>query len=194
MVAAKAARTPGLTYLYMRDADKIGHNYGWNSDKWIGTYERIDGQLSLLRRSLPKGTLIVIVADHGMISADPESRVDIAADPRLMQGVGKVGGEPRCVMLYAEDGVDPDEIASRWRETLGTRAQVRTRAEAIREGVYGPVEPYVEPMIGDVIVSAARSVTIVDSRTQPEKAMQLPSVHGSLTRMESDIPCLVDVA
>ncbi len=194
MVAAKAAQTPGLTYLYMRDADKIGHNYGWNSDKWIGTYERIDGQLSLLRRSLPKGTLIVIVADHGMISADPESRVDIAADPRLMQGVGKVGGEPRCVMLYAEDGVDPDEIASRWRETLGTRAQVRTRAEAIREGVYGPVEPYVEPMIGDVIVSAARSVTIVDSRTQPEKAMQLPSVHGSLTRMESDIPCLVDVA
>lgn len=194
MVAAKASQTPGLTYLYMRDADKIGHNYGWDSDKWIGTYERIDGQLSLLRRSLPKGTMIVIVADHGMISADPAARVDIAADPRLMQGVGKVGGEPRCVMLYAEKGEDPDGIASRWKETLGERAQVRTRAEAIREGVYGPVEDYAEPMIGDVIVSAAQSVTIVDSRTQMEKAMQLPSVHGSLTRMESDIPCLIDVA
>ena len=46
MTAAKAANTPGLTYVYLRDADKIGHNYGWDSDKWIGTYERIDAQLS----------------------------------------------------------------------------------------------------------------------------------------------------
>lgn len=62
------------------------------------------------------------------------------------------------------------------------------------EGVYGPVEARVEPMIGDVIVSAAKAVTIVDSRTQAEKAMHLPSVHGSLTMLESDIPCLIDVA
>lgn len=49
-------------------------------------------------------------------------------------------------------------------------------------------------MIGDVVVSVAGSTTIVDSRTQAEKAMHLPSVHGSLTYMESDIPCLIDVA
>ena len=73
MTAAKAANTPGLTYVYLRDADKIGHNYGWDSDKWIGTYERIDAQLSLLRRSVPKDTLIVIVADHGMINRRPGS-------------------------------------------------------------------------------------------------------------------------
>lgn len=80
--AAQAAKTPGLTYLYLRDTDKIGHNYGWDSDKWIGTYERVDGQLGLLRRSVPKGTLIVIVADHGMITTDPESVIDIAQDQR----------------------------------------------------------------------------------------------------------------
>lgn len=45
-----------------------------------------------------------------------------------------------------------------------------------------------------MVVSAAGSTTIVDSRTQAEKAMHLPSVHGSLTYMESDIPCLIDVA
>ena len=49
-------------------------------------------------------------------------------------------------------------------------------------------------MLGDVIVSAAQSVTIVDSRTQAEKATYLPSVHGSLTMLESDIPCLIDMA
>lgn len=167
-VAAQAAKNPGLTYLYLRDTDKVGHNYGWDSDKWIGTYERVDGQLGLLRRSVPKGTLIVIVADHGMITTDPESVIDIAQDQRLMQGVVHVGGEPRCVMLYAEQGEAPENIAARWRDVLGDRAQVRTRSQAIAEGVYGPVVSRVEPMIGDVIVSATKAVTIVDSRTQAE--------------------------
>lgn len=194
MAAAKAAQTPGLTYVYLRDTDKVGHNYGWDSDKWIGAYERVDAQLSLLRRSVPKGTLIVIVADHGMITADPDGRIDIAEHPRLMQGVAKVGGEPRCVMLYAEDGESAEDIATRWRDVLGERAQVRTRSQAIGQGVYGPVAPYVEPMIGDVIVSASGAVTIVDTRTQSEKATRLPSVHGSLTMLESDIPCLIDIA
>lgn len=193
MTAANAAWTPGLTYVYLRDTDKIGHNYGWDSDKWIGAFERVDAQLGLLRRNLPKGTLMVIVADHGMITADPECCVDIAADPRLMRGVAKVGGEPRCVMLYAEADEKPEDIAARWRETLGERAQVRTRRQAIEEGVYGQVASYVEPMIGDVIVSSAGATAIVDSRTQTEKAMHLPSVHGSLTRLESDIPCLIDI-
>lgn len=68
------------------------------------------------------------------------------------------------------------------------------RRRPIEEGVYGPVDERVKSMIGDVVVSAAGSTTIVDSRTQAEKAMHLPSVHGSLTYMESDIPCLIDVA
>ena len=192
--AAQAAKTPGLTYLYLRDTDMVGHNFGCDSDKWIGTYERVDAQLGLLRRSVPKGTLIVIVADHGMITTDPESVIDIAQDQRLMQGVAHVGGEPRCVMLYAEQGENPEDIATRWRSVLEDRAQVRTRSQAMDEGVYGPVEARVEPMIGDVIVSAAKVVTIVASRTQAETALHLPSVHGSLTMLESDIPCLIDVA
>ena len=129
-----------------------------------------------------------------MITTDPESVIDIAQDQRLMQGVAHVGGEPRCVMLYAEQGENPEDIATRWRSVLEDRAQVRPRSQAMDEGVYGPGEARVEPMIGDVIVSAAKAVTIVDSRTQAEKAMHLPSVHGSLTMLESDIPCLIDVA
>ena len=194
LAAADAARAPGLTYLYIRDADKIGHTYGWDSDKWIGTFERIDAQLALLRRSVPKGTLIVITADHGMVSSDPQRRIDIAVTPQLARGVAMVGGEPRSVMLYAQEGEDPEDIADRWREFLGDGAQVRTRAQALAEGLFGPVEPRVEPMIGDVLVSAVGSLTMVDSRMQTTQAMQLPSVHGAHTMLEMDIPCLIDLA
>lgn len=194
LAAADAARTPGLTYLYIRDADKVGHTYGWDSERWIGTFERIDAHLGLLRRSVARGTLIVIVSDHGMVTADPERRIDIAAEPMLAQGVGLVGGEPRSLMLYAEEGERAAAIAGRWRERLGELALVRTRDEAVAQGLFGPIDPRVEPMIGDVIVSAAQAVTIVDSRIQSDVATRLPSVHGSQTALESDIPCLIDVA
>lgn len=194
LAAARAAREPGLTYLYIRDADKVGHNYGWDSEQWVAAFEHIDAQLALLRRSAPQGTLIVIVADHGMVQADPAQRVDIAAEPQLMQGVELVGGEPRSLMLYAQDGEDPEDIARRWRNRLEDRAKVRTKAQAIGDGLFGPVSERVKPIIGDVIVQAADAVTIVDSRTQNDKATHLPSVHGSQTHLEMEIPCLIDVA
>ena len=143
---------------------------------------------------MPKGTLIVITADHGMVSSDPQRRIDIAVTPQLARGVAMVGGEPRSVMLYAQEGEDPEDIADRWREFLGDGAQVRTRAQALAEGLFGPVEPRVEPMIGDVLISAVGSLTMVDSRMQTTQAMQLPSVHGAHTMLEMDIPCLIDLA
>lgn len=194
LATCKAAQTPGLTYLYIRDADKIGHGHGWDSEKWIATFERIDAQLALLKRSAPRGTLIIITADHGMIMADPEQRIDLAEEPLLQRGVRMVGGEPRAVMLYAEDAQETDLIAARWRDRLTDLATVRTRDEAIAQGLFGPVDTRIQPMLGDVIVTATHAVTIVDSRIQSDKATHLPSVHGSTSWLESDIPCLIDVA
>ncbi|RBP98181.1 nucleotide pyrophosphatase [Bifidobacterium aemilianum] len=191
--AAQAARVPGLTYLYIRDADKNGHAYGWQSDQWIAALESIDSQLATLHRNAPAGCLIVITADHGMISTDPNQRIDIAEEEDLARGVALVGGEPRFTMLYAQPDVEADDIARRWREHLGTRARVMTRQEALELGLYGPVEERIIPMIGDVLVCAAEAVTIVDSRSQSAQATRLPSVHGSLTAAEQDIPCLIDL-
>ena len=71
--ACEASKTPGLTYLYIRDADKVGHAYGWESEQWTAVFERVDEQLAQLHRLAPRGTLIVIVADHGMVGSDPVS-------------------------------------------------------------------------------------------------------------------------
>lgn len=194
LASACAARKPGLTYLYVRDADKVGHNYGWDSEHWVATFEHIDSQLALLKRSSPKGTLIVIIADHGMVQTDMGQRIDIAAESTLTQGVELVGGEPRSLMLYAEQGESADAIADRWRNRLGDTALVRTKEQAFSDGLFGSVADRVRPMIGDVIVQASGAATFVDSRTQSDKATHLPSVHGSQTMLEMDIPCLIDVA
>ena len=191
--AAKASYEPGLTYLYIRDADKMGHQYGWDDEHWIGVFESIDSQLKTLVNKAAPGTLIVITADHGMINSNPDTRIDIAGDEMLRQGVEVVGGEPRAVALYAQADVDPQDIAQRWSERLGGQARVMTRDSAISQGVYGVVDESIVPYLGDVIAFACDDVTLIDSRTQTDMATRLPSVHGSMTRAELDIPFFVDM-
>ena len=149
--------------------------------------------MRLLQRNCAKGTLIVITADHGMIQSDPNSRIDIAKSEELMRGVELVGGEPRSVMLYANKNTNPEDIIERWRKIIGENALIRSKKQVILDGIFGKVDPRAESVLGDVLVQARNAFTIVDSRTQTEKAMSLPSVHGSMTHMEMDIPCLIDL-
>jgi hypothetical protein len=191
--AAKAAREPGLTYLYARDADKAGHHYGWNSDEWVAKLEAIDMRMRTLRQEAPKGTLIVYTADHGMVSVDPNDQIDIAQHPDLAQGVHLVGGEPRALMLYCDPDANPEEVKTRWESRLGEKARVLTKTEADEMGLFGPVDDRVAPMIGDVVVTCSGRLTIVDSRIQNEGARSMPAVHGASTMLEQEIPLLIDV-
>jgi hypothetical protein len=101
------------------------------------------------------------------------------------------------VMLYAHRGAtaeDVDQIAQRYRSVVHDRAHVLTKQEALDANLFGPVDPRVKPMIGDVIVMARGRVTIVNSNAQTEGARHMPGVHGSHTEMERRIPLIMDVA
>ena len=50
----------------------------------MAAFEHIDAQLALLKRSASAGTLIVIIADHGMVQTDMDQRLDIATEPSLI--------------------------------------------------------------------------------------------------------------
>ena len=83
--ACEASKTPGLTYLYIRDADKVGHAYGWESEQWTAVFERVDEQLAQLHRLAPRGTLIVIVADHAW---SVRIRTSASISPRIPSSPG----------------------------------------------------------------------------------------------------------
>lgn len=194
LAAAQAAQKPGLTYLYIRDIDKVGHTAGWESDEWVAALERVDAQLATLKRESPKDTLIVIVSDHGMVAADSNDRFDIAEHEELQHGITLVGGEPRQVMLYLDDVEQTARTAERWQEALGERAVVRTRQDILDNGLLGTVDGRIKSVVGHIFISACGAATVVDSRIQSEQEINLPGVHGSQTYLESDIPCLIDLA
>ncbi|MEZ0447790.1 alkaline phosphatase family protein [Cellulomonas sp. ICMP 17802] len=186
-----ALRAPGVAYLYWGDVDKAGHHHGWGSWQWGDALAELDAELGRLARLLPRDTLLLVTADHGMVDVDRAARWDVATDPALSAGVELVAGEPRALHLHLAADAEPTVVADRWREVLGASAVVATRSEAAADSWFGEISEHVLPVIGDVVVAMTGRATVVDSRTQTPGSLDLIGVHGSLTPHEMLVPCVV---
>jgi phage gp37-like protein len=188
--ALRLLREPGLVYLYWGDVDKTGHHEGCGSWQWGDQVEALDGELSRLARSAPRGATLHVTADHGMVDVDRSLRWDVASTPALRQDVALVAGEPRALHLHLDPDADPAAVAARWQDVLAGAAAVLVGDDAVAAGLFGPVSAHVRPLIGDVVVAMAGRATVVDSRTQTPASLELVGVHGSLTPAELRVPLL----
>lgn len=191
-------RDPGvdLVYLYWGELDSTGHARGWRSPEWGAALRTLDTELERLARLLPVGTGMLVTADHGMVDIphtdlnSTAGRIDAATHPELSRGVDLIGGEPRFAHVYTRE---PEAVVHRWRQVLGDRAQVSTRAEAVAAGLFGTVHPRNTGIIGDVVVAAQGSVAVMDSAQQSPESMALVGMHGSTSRAERQVPLVAVV-
>src|SRR5256884_662221 len=131
-------------------------------------------------------------ADPGLVGMGPEDKFDVDEHPDLRSGLALLGGEPRARHLYARRGAAADLLAA-WRETLGDRAWVMSRDEAIKEGWFGPVDAAMTSRIGDVVAAPAGTLAIVTTKAEPRESA-LTGMHGSLTPSEQLVPALMFTA
>jgi hypothetical protein len=188
-VQTASGRAPSLTYLYDGDLDWTGHRYGVASAQWEAQLAAIDMAAEQLRETLPSSTRMVVVADHGMVDASPEGRLDVEDHPELRDGVALLGGEARFRHLYCRGGAVDDVVAT-WRTMLGERAEVLPRAEAFARGWFGASRAEVVPRIGDVVVACRGDHVVLDTAGFPYEA-KLVGMHGSLTSAEMLVPVVV---
>jgi hypothetical protein len=180
-----------LVYLYVPELDQAAHAHGWESDKWLAILEHLDAELAAFERRMPRGTGLLVTADHGVIDVPAHRHVFVDARPDLLDGVRHVGGEPRFASLYFEPGLDETARASLlagWREAEEHRAWVVSRDEAIAAGVYGPVADEVRPRIGDVLIAARAGIAYYDRREPNRQAEAMIGQHGSLSDEETRVP------
>jgi hypothetical protein len=151
---------------------------------------QIDTLVESVVEALPSDALLAVVADHGMVEVQGSQTIDVDTSPALLDGVQAVGGEPRARHLYIEDGAQADVLAA-WRATLGERAWVVSREEAVEADWFGPqVSDAVRPRIGDVVAAARGSAAIVRRTVEPLES-SLIGHHGSLTFAEQTVPLLL---
>jgi hypothetical protein len=180
----------GFCYGYHSEVDLLGHLYGPGSDAWRMQLRVVDRLVENLVEDLPAGGLLAIVADHGMVTVDERETIDLDARGALLDGVHAVGGEPRARHVYVDDGA-ADAVLAAWRETLGDRAWVASRDEAIAAQWFGgSVRDDVRFRIGDVVAAARDSVGMVRRTAEPVES-SLIGHHGSLTTAEQRIPLLL---
>lgn len=177
------------TYLYWGNLDKVGHKYGWESQQWIDELENFDREFGRFLRLVPKNTLVLLTADHGMVDAG--EKIDIAEDDFLNQDISQVAGEERAFQIYT---AKPDLVAERWREKLADLAWVFSKDELIASGILGTVSDFTASVIGDVVAFSKTNLGFVDSRVQSAGAIGLVGVHGSLTAQEMYIPLVFEVS
>jgi predicted AlkP superfamily pyrophosphatase or phosphodiesterase len=180
----------GFCYGYHADLDLLGHLYGPGSDAWRAQLQQVDRLVESVVESLPPGGLLAVVADHGMVHVDLDDIIDIDAIPALLDGVADVGGEARARHVYTTAGAG-DAVLAAWRETLGDRAWVVSRDEAIAAGWFGArVSDEVRVRIGDVVAAARDSAAMVRRTVEPVESA-LIGHHGSLTSAEQRVPLLL---
>ncbi|MCM2387356.1 alkaline phosphatase family protein [Streptomyces albipurpureus] len=180
-----------LIYTYYSEVDGKGHRFGMDSDAWRGQLMYVDRLVQRLAEQLPPRSALYVTADHGMIDIpfDEESRIDFDEDWELRAGVALLGGEGRARHVYAVQGAEADVLAV-WREVLGERFWVASRAEAIAAGWFGPsVDERVEGRIGDVVAAACDDVAITASVNEPHESAMV-GMHGSMTPAEQLVPLL----
>lgn len=188
-VVAASREAPSLTYMYDGDLDWTGHKYGVASASWEQQLSMIDVEAEHLRETLPDEVRIVVVADHGMVDSPRHNRIDVDEEPELRDGVVLVGGEARFRHVYCRGGAVEDVLAT-WRASLGDRAEVLARDEALARGWFGDLTPAVRPRLGDVMVACRGEFAIESSSVFPYET-KLIGMHGSLTSAEMLIPILV---
>ena len=187
-------REPGaLVYLYVPELDQAAHAHGWESDRWLTILEQLDAELAAFERRMPRGTGLLVTADHGVVDVPPHRHVFVDDRPDLLEGVRHVGGEPRFLSLYFEPDLDPaarESLVAGWRSAEEHRAWVVPRDEAIDAGLYGPVADEVLPRIGDVIVAARAGIAYYDRREPNRQAESMIGQHGSLSDEETRVPLI----
>jgi hypothetical protein len=189
LVLSSLAATPrALVTGYIPELDLTGHVRGVDSPSWRAQLALVDRVVEELVDGLPDDAALLVTADHGMLDVTDGSRFDLDDEPDLTDGVRVLAGEPRARYVHAEPGAEAD-VLHRWREVLGHRAWVVSRADAVASGVFGPVDDAVAARIGDVVALARGNWALTTPRLEPGPS-RLAAYHGSLTATELAIPLL----
>ncbi|MDO5720081.1 MAG: alkaline phosphatase family protein [Actinomycetaceae bacterium] len=172
-----------MVYLYWSELDHTGHVNGWESTAWVEELERIDAGLARLEAESPRGSVVIVTADHGMVDTHPSRRIDIADHPELHHGLEMVAGEGRAVHIHPQPGAD--DLLDRWERFLADRAII-VRGHDIVETVGGKGAA----LMGAGLALMCDNWVCVDSRSQPHGLINLIGVHGATSAEEMTIPVL----
>jgi len=181
-------------HAYWGTLDTITHEYGAASQQHDAEVRVIDHALGeiLLRGLRAPETLLLILADHGHIDADPARVVWLNEHPALLALLhAPPAGLDRAVVLYVRPGQEAD--AQGYVEAhLGHAAHVLTAEESIALGLYGPapLAPKARERIGQLLLLPRENWNLKYHHPGHNRSRSMIGKHGGLSPEEMIVPLL----
>jgi hypothetical protein len=180
-------------YLYIDTLDWTGHHHGPSSAAFDAEAVRCLDAVDAALRALPRGTLLLLAADHGQLDVDPErTRFVNLLWPEIGSYLRRdrtgrplaPAGSARDFFLHTAAGAR-EHVVERLLELLGASAEVRATADLVDEGVFaGTPGQRLRERIGDVCILPAAGETVW-WRERGRFGMRFRGHHGGLTPEEA---------
>jgi hypothetical protein len=183
----------GANHYYISELDECAHNKGVMSSDWAMLLESVDSALKTLVASLPDDVGVLITADHGVVDIPAHKHLLYGEDPRLVDGVADIGGEPRCLQIFFDPEATPEtrlRVCAAWIEDMEGIAWVMTKETVIEQGLLGEISEENAARIGDIWVLARKDVVFYDARDKTLKGRSMIGQHGGMSSTELTVPLL----
>lgn len=179
-------KLPGsrVVYLYVPELDQIAHAWGSESTKWLNALEELDDLVRGFVSKLPKGSALLLTADHGVIDVSPDNHlyIDELFEKELFHFVG---GDTRGLFLYLK--TKSTDIKSQLESAYGSSCYVVEPQDLIDAGYWTKTEKQ-EQYLPDYILLAKRNVALFHRGFAKLKSLNMIGHHGSISAEEMSIP------
>ena len=178
-----------VVYLYIPELDQLAHAKGSESTSWLNQLEDLDSLVRDFVSSIPKGSGVILTADHGVVDVSKENHIYL--DELMAKSDFKfVGGDTRSLYLYFEDAVDKQAARELLEDRLGESCYISTPEDLIAAGYWKSLSPKSENVAPDLLVLARKRVALYHRGFAKVKSLEMVGHHGSITNEELAIPLL----
>ena len=187
------AGIPSFVWVYWGDVDHFGHFYGPDDERTAAEFSIFSEAmrslfLNRLSAAARKDTLLILTADHGLITTPFDRKFDLRFHPDLNRCLHLLPtGENRLAYLYVRPGqIDP--VKEYLEHAWPNQFDVLDAEHAVRSGLLGIGEqhPRLLERVGDLMVIAKGSAYL----WWAEKENRMIGRHGGLHPEEMLVPLL----
>jgi hypothetical protein len=180
--------SPGFTYAYWPELDRLGHLHGVGSAELHDHMLQLDaGFKGLLEGLSGSDTLVLLTADHGMV--DAPLRLDLNEHPDVIACLRHpLCGEPRVAFAYVRP-----ECRERFAALVDNRfshcLNLVPSRHLLDAGWFGPgpAHPQLTGRVGDFAL-LMHDGWMVSDRLPDEALPRMVGVHGGLSEAERRVP------
>ena len=184
---------PAFSWVYWGDIDYQSHNYGPDSPRPREAFSEFsrgfrDIFINGLTPEARRETAILLTADHGQISTEPDPFYELSSHPGLERRLHILPtGENRMVYFYIRPG-QTEAVREYLERTFPNQFWLIDPDSAILGGLFGPGQPHpgLRDRIGDLVAIALGNAYLWWSRNENI----ILGRHGGLSEDEMLVPFL----